>query len=343
MSVNTLLTTDPEIKPEVSPIQQLASYVETDLGRVQDLMQNRTDSHVPLIPKLAGHIITAGGKYFRALLTLATAKACGYRGDRHVELAACIEFIHNATLLHDDVIDESMRRRGVPSANAIWGDKASILVGDFLFSRAFELMVGGEDGSMDVLAILSQTASLLIEGEVQQLTLMNNTEMTQEVYLEIIRAKTARLFAASCEIGGVIAKCSPKQRQALADYGMNLGIAFQLVDDILDYQSNSETLGKDIGTDFREGKMTLPVIYAYALGSNKEQQFWQRTIAECKQEEEDFSEALAYLQQHDVFAKTSKLAEEFVRKAQYALVPFGKGQPWDLFAEVVASSVKRSY
>ncbi len=339
MSVNAIHATD-SIQ-DVSAMQQLVTYVESDLQKVQALMQDRMSSHVSLIPKLAGHIIMAGGKYFRALLTLATAKACGYQGDRHVELAACIEFIHNATLLHDDVIDESLRRRGVPSANAIWGDKASILVGDFLFSRAFELMVG--DGSMEVLAILSRTASLLIEGEVQQLTLMHDTAMTQDDYLDIIRAKTARLFAASCEIGGVIAKSPSEQCQALANYGMNLGIAFQLVDDILDYSSDSETLGKDIGVDFREGKMTLPVIYAYDLGNAAEKKFWQRTIGECEQEEGDFSQALIYMQKHDVFSKTSKLAEEFVVKAQNSLAPVGTGMPWSLLDAVVASSIKRSY
>ncbi len=341
MRVNTSRSAESDLEQTMTPMQQLVDYVGADLGTVQALMQERMSSHVSLIPKLAGHIITAGGKYFRALLTLATAKACGYQGDRHVELAACIEFIHNATLLHDDVIDESMLRRGAPSANAIWGDKASILVGDFLFTKAFELMVG--DGSMEVLAVLSRTASLLIEGEVQQLTLMHDTEMTQDDYLSIIRAKTARLFSASCEIGGVIAKCSDEQRQALVDYGMNLGIAFQLVDDILDYRSDSLTLGKDIGVDFREGKMTLPVIYAYRSGDEVEKQFWQRTIAQCEQEEEDFSQALVYMQSHDAFNKTGRLAEEFVSKAQDALAPLGKDQPWGLFGAVVASSVQRTY
>lgn len=340
MSLNTSRVAAADIKQAMTPMQQLVDYVDADLVEVQALMQERMSSHVSLIPKLAGHIIMAGGKYFRALLTLATAKACGYQGSRHIELAACIEFIHNATLLHDDVIDESMRRRGVPSANAIWGDKPCILVGDFLFTRAFELMVG--DGSMEVLAILSRTASLLIEGEVQQLTLMHDTEMTQKDYLEIILAKTARLFSASCEIGGVIAKCPDEQRQALADYGMNLGIAFQLVDDILDYQANPDALGKDIGVDFREGKMTLPVIYAYSAGNETEKQFWQRTMADGEQKEDDFLQALTYLQQHDVFNKTSKLAEEYVGKAQAALASFGGGMPWDLFDAVVVSSISRS-
>ncbi len=332
-------TSEASLDPQTNPLQLLADFVADDLQKTKELMDQKMASHVDLIPQLAGHIIKAGGKYLRAMLTLATAKAFGYTGHRHVELGACIEFIHNATLLHDDVIDESLRRRGQPSANAKWGDKASILVGDFLFSRSFELMVG--DGSMEILAILSRTASLLIEGEVQQLTWMNNTEMTSEIYLSIIRAKTARLFSASCEIGGVVASCSTTQRQALADYGINLGLAFQLVDDILDYVADSHTLGKNIGDDFREGKMTLPVIFAYEQSQGEERAFWQRTIGELQQTEQDFEQALTYLHRHDVFSKTRQLAQEFVAKAQLALEPLTENTKYSLFHDIVAFSLDR--
>ena len=226
------------------------------------------DSTVELIPQLAGHIVAAGGKRIRPMMTLAAARLCGYEGSRHIALAACVEFIHTATLLHDDVVDESDLRRGLASANAVWGNQASVLVGDFLFSRAFELMV--DDGCLQVLKVLSKASSVIAEGEVQQLTTSNNTDTGETAYLELKGSKTAKLFEAACRIGAIVAERPKVEEDALETFGMNLGITFQLVDDSLDYSAKQSTLGKTIGDDFKEGKITLPVILAFRRGDDKE-------------------------------------------------------------------------
>ena len=260
------------------------------------------DSPVALIPQLAAHIVAAGGKRLRPLLTLAAARLCGYpdpgttpssrhqHGARHIDLAACVEFIHTATLLHDDVVDESQLRRGLASANAVFGNKASVLVGDFLFARAFQLMV--DDGSLRVLAILSKAAATIAEGEVLQLVTQNDLSTTEARYLEVIQGKTAALFAAACQIGAVVASRPDREEAALAEYGMKLGIAFQLVDDALDYVADQATLGKTIGDDFREGKITLPVLAAFLAGDDLERAFWRRTIEQLQQTESDLDRAM---------------------------------------------------
>ena len=249
-------------------LSALVELVGDDLQACNRAIIARMDSPVTLIPQLAAHIVAAGGKRLRPLLTLASARLCGYPGPaggaRHVDLATCVEFIHTATLLHDDVVDESQLRRGLASANAIFGNKASVLVGDFLFARAFQLMV--EDGSLAVLGILSRAAATIAEGEVLQLQTQNDLTTTEDQYLEVIQGKTAALFAAACEVGAVIASRPAREQEALASFGMNLGIAFQLVDDALDYAANEATLGKTVGDDFREGKVTLPVLAAYQAG-----------------------------------------------------------------------------
>jgi octaprenyl-diphosphate synthase len=301
----------------VSGVDAMAQLVAEDLDRVNQTILERMHSPVALIPQLAGHIIAAGGKRLRPMLTLSSARLAGYRGERHTKLAACVEFIHTATLLHDDVVDESDLRRGLASANAVWGNKASVLVGDFLFSRAFELMV--EDGSLSVLAILSRASSVIAEGEVLQLITANDTDTTEDAYLEVIRSKTAALFAAACRVGAVVADRPKGDEEALDSYGLNLGIAFQLIDDMLDYSAKQATLGKAVGDDFREGKITLPVILAFRRGDEAERDFWRRTLERLDQHDGDLEHALALMEKHGTLAATVARARHYGAIARDAL------------------------
>ncbi len=299
----------------------LAALVRDDLQLCNRTIVARMDSPVALIPQLAAHIVAAGGKRLRPVLTLATARMCGYAGgERHINLAACVEFIHTATLLHDDVVDESQLRRGLASANAVFGNQASVLVGDFLFARAFQLMVA--DGSLRVLEILSAAAATIAEGEVLQLVTQNDLTTSEEQYLDVVRGKTAALFAAACEVGPVIADRPPAEQRALRDYGTHLGIAFQLVDDALDYAADQATLGKTVGDDFREGKITLPVLTAYAAGSEAERGFWRRTIEDSEQSDDDLAEALRLMQRHGAIRFTLDRAAHYVSLAKASLAPF---------------------
>jgi octaprenyl-diphosphate synthase len=260
-------------KPSLDPLSRL---LKSDLERVNRLIVQRMHSPVALIPQLAGHIVAGGGKRLRPMLTLGCARLCGYRGDRHVALAAAVEFIHTATLLHDDVVDASDLRRGRDTANALWGNKPAILVGDFLFSRAFELMVA--DGSLRILEILSRASAIIAEGEVMQLMTTSDTATTEAAYLSVIQAKTAELFAAASRIGAVLAERPPPEEEALDCFGRNLGTAFQLVDDMLDFSAHQAELGKSVGDDFRDGKVTLPILVAFARGDEEERAFWRRTL-----------------------------------------------------------------
>jgi octaprenyl-diphosphate synthase len=278
-------------------------------------------SDVELIPRLAAHLVAAGGKRLRPILTLATARMCGYSGGtRHVNLAACVEFIHTATLLHDDVVDESQLRRGLASANAVFGNQASVLVGDFLFSRAFQLMTA--DGSLHVLRILSDAAATIAEGEVLQLVTQNDLSTQEDRYLAVIQGKTAALFAAACQVGAVVANRSAADEAALAAYGSAIGMAFQLVDDALDYAADQRTLGKTVGDDFREGKITLPVLAAYHAGGEADQAFWRRTIEASEQTEADLEHALALMARTGAIETTMRRAAGYAAKAKEALAPF---------------------
>jgi octaprenyl-diphosphate synthase len=298
----------------------LVGLVQDDLEACNRAIVARMDSPVALIPQLAAHIVAAGGKRLRPLLTLAAARMCGYQGARHVELAACVEFIHTATLLHDDVVDESVLRRGLASANAVFGNKASVLVGDFLFARAFQLMV--QDGSLHVLSILSQAAATIAEGEVLQLVTQNDLSTTEDAYLAVVKGKTAALFAAACQVGAVVADRPLAEEQALSEYGMSLGIAFQLVDDALDYAADQAKLGKTVGDDFREGKITLPVLAAYAAGDEQERIFWRRTIETSEQSEADLDMAMALIDRHGAIRITLDRAAAFAETAKQSLAPF---------------------
>jgi octaprenyl-diphosphate synthase len=279
----------PEKCDASNALETLTNLMSEDIAAVNQLIMQRMESRVEVIPRLAGHIIASGGKRLRPLLTLACSRLCGYEGQRHQKLAASVEFIHTATLLHDDVIDESVLRRGSPSANALFGNEASVLVGDFLFSRAFELMV--EDGSIDVLDVLSHASAVISEGEILQLITTNDSATSEQAYLEIVRDKTAELFAAACRIGAIVAGRSASEEEALRTFGLNLGIAFQIVDDVLDYSAKQGRLGKTVGDDFREGKMTLPVILAIHRGNDAERAFWKRTMDEDFQRDGDFAHA----------------------------------------------------
>ncbi|MFZ4406208.1 MAG: polyprenyl synthetase family protein [Paracraurococcus sp.] len=318
----------------------LTTLVRDDLEACNRLIVARMHSPVALIPQLAAHIVAAGGKRLRPLLTLAAARLCGYRGGRHVALAACVEFIHTATLLHDDVVDESALRRGQASANALWGNKPSVLVGDFLFARAFELMV--EDGSLTVLAILSAASATIAEGEVLQLVTQNDTTTTEAQYLQVIEGKTAALFAAATRIGAIVADRPAAEAEALDTYGRTLGTAFQLVDDALDYAAEEEQLGKTVGDDFREGKITLPVLLAFERGTEAEREFWRRTLELREQGPDDLAEAQRLIARHGALHDTVERARLYGDKALAALADFPDGPERRALAGIVEFCIARA-
>ncbi len=327
-----------DLKPSLDTLSEL---IADDLKAVNKLIIQRMASPVEMIPELAGHIIAAGGKRMRPMLTLAAARMCGYSGDRHLALAACVEFIHTATLLHDDVVDESNLRRGLASANTLWGNQASVLVGDFLFSRSFELMV--EDGSLHVLGILSNASAIIAEGEVMQLITTNDTETGETAYLNVIKAKTAKLFAAACRIGAVVADRPPVEEEALDTFGMNLGIAFQIIDDVLDYSAKQGTLGKSIGDDFKEGKITLPVILAFHRGDDEDRLFWRRTLEDQKQSEGDLEHAIHLMGKHQALEDSVERARHYGAIARDALGIFDQGPHQKAFMELIDFCIERAY
>ena len=302
--------------PEPS-IERLNALVRADLERVNSQIIARTGSEVTMIPEVANHLISSGGKRLRPMLTLATSALTGYRGDGHVKLAASVEFMHTATLLHDDVVDASEMRRGKLAARMLWGNEASVLVGDFLLGQAFKMMV--EVGSLRALDILSAAAVTIAEGEVMQLAAAKNLDTTEDAYLGVIRAKTAELFAAACEVGPVLADRAKAEQAACRSFGMNLGIAFQLVDDALDYAGREAQLGKTVGDDFREGKITLPVILAFLRGRTIEREFWKRTIEKLDQRDGDLEQAKILIDRHGALADTLERARHYGAMARDAL------------------------
>lgn len=333
----------PDLPPSSSvppgPLQKLADLLHGDMKQVNVMILENMDSGVPLIPQLAGYLIAAGGKRIRPLLTLASASLFAPPDRRTYILAAAVEFIHSATLLHDDVVDVSRERRGRESANEIFGNKSSVLVGDYLFSRAFQLMVRTE--SLEVLRILSQASAVIAEGEVMQLSTTNNLETSRTQYLQVIKAKTAALFAAACEAGAVAAGADKDAQKALAAYGMALGIAFQIADDTLDYAADRETLGKTIGDDFREGKMTAPVLFALEGADESERAFWQRTLGGLDQTESDLPEAMKLIAARGALRKSMDYALEFVAAAQAALAPLPAGETKTLLYDMADYVVRR--
>jgi octaprenyl-diphosphate synthase len=319
----------------------IRAIVDGELDEVNRIILDRMQSEVALIPELARHIIAAGGKRVRPILTLLAARLCGYRGVRQLGLAACVEFIHTATLLHDDVVDDSGLRRGSATANAVWGNKAPVLVGDFLFSRAFQLMVA--DGSLRVLDILASASAVIAEGEVLQLATSNDTATTEQAYLEVIRAKTAALFRAACQIGAVVADRPAVEETALAAYGDNLGIAFQLIDDALDYSARQALLGKSVGDDFREGKITLPVLLAFGRGNENERAFWRRALENLDQREGDLEHAQAVIARHGTIEATVARAEAYAQRARQSLAIFPYSRAKQALLDLLDFCTDRAY
>lgn len=330
-------------KPAGGPnaLETMSALVADDMKAVNRLIVERMASPVEMIPQLAGHLVNAGGKRMRPMLTLAAARMCGHDGMRHVTLATAVEFIHTATLLHDDVVDESNQRRGQVSANELFGNQASVLVGDFLFSRAFELMV--EDGALKVLGILSHASSVIAEGEVLQLMTTNDTETSEAAYLDVIRSKTAQLFAAACRIGAVVSGRPGVEEDALENYGMNLGIAFQLIDDVLDYSAKQAKLGKDIGDDFKEGKISLPVILAFRRGDDEERAFWRRTLEDLDQNDGDFEHALKLMDKHSTLDDSVERARHYGGMARDSLGIFKDSPYKKAFLDLIDFCIDREY
>jgi octaprenyl-diphosphate synthase len=306
------------VKKAATPQDALSAALAEDMAAVNRLIRERMASeHAPRIPEVTAHLVEAGGKRLRPLLTLAAARMLGYAGDDHVKLAATVEFIHTATLLHDDVVDESQRRRGRPTANLLWDNKSSVLVGDYLFSRSFQLMV--ETGSLRVLDILANASATIAEGEVLQLTAAQDLRTDEAIYLQVIRGKTAALFAAATEVGGVIAGADDAVVAALRDYGDALGIAFQIVDDMLDYGGSDTVIGKNTGDDFRERKLTLPLIKAVAKATPEERAFWVRVIEKGDQQAGDLAQAMVILQRHAAISACRDEALAWTSRAKAAL------------------------
>jgi octaprenyl-diphosphate synthase len=336
-----MLTTDTRTTADISPVERLHALVAGDMAATDRLIHERMGSGVVLIPDLARHLIDSGGKRMRPLLTLAAARMGGYSGTGHVKLAAAVEFIHTATLLHDDVVDESSLRRGKVSANIVWGNKPSVLVGDFLFSRAFQLMV--ETGSLTVLDILAGASAIIAEGEVMQLKSANNLGVTEEDYLRVVSAKTAALFSAAAESGAIIAEQDDEQIAAMRDYGQYLGIAFQLVDDALDYSGRQALMGKSVGDDFREAKVTLPVILAVARATDAARKFWQRAIETGPQSESDLDRAITLVEETGAISETMARARRYADQARKALAPLPSGEIRSVLGDIADFCVERSY
>ncbi len=325
-------------EPSIDPLVDLVS---ADMDRVNATIISRTGSEVTMIPEVANHLITSGGKRLRPMLTLALSRLVGYAGDGHIKLAAAVEFMHTATLLHDDVVDQSELRRGRLAARMLWGNEASVLVGDFLLGQAFKMMV--EVGSLKALEILSAAAAVIAEGEVMQLAAAKNTSTTEDEYIAVIRAKTAELFAAACEVGPAISARQKAEQAASRSFGMNLGITFQLVDDALDYGGAAARLGKNIGDDFREGKITLPVVLAFRRGSDAEREFWRRTLERGETAEADLDHAIGLMAKHRAIEDTIGRAHHYGAIARDALALFPDSKMKSALAETVEFCIARTH
>ena len=321
-------------------VDDLQLYFAQDMQAVDKLINSYiTSNATAVISELSNHLINAGGKRLRPLLTLAASDLCNYRGASHIKLAAAIEFIHTATLLHDDVVDESFQRRGKPTANILWDNQSSVLVGDYLFSKSFQLMV--ETDSLKVLSILADASSTISEGEILQLSAVKNIKTDESAYFKIIEGKTAALFAAATEVGAVISNVEDKEADALANFGKALGISFQITDDLLDYVGSEEVLGKNIGDDFKEGKVTLPLIKAISKSSKEEKRFWKEVINKGMQKSSDLEHALLLMRQHNVFDETRSEAIKWSKKARNYLDIFPESKTKVILQELTYFVVER--
>lgn len=328
-------------KSSESGLERLVSLVAEDMNRVNQTILSRTGSEVAMIPEVANHLISSGGKRLRPMLVLAGAGLVNYRGDGHIKLAAAVEFMHTATLLHDDVVDQSDMRRGKLAARMLWGNEASVLVGDFLLGQAFRMMV--EVGSLACLDVLSVAATVIAEGEVMQLSAAKDTETTEDAYLAVIRAKTAELFAAAAEVGPTVAQRPKAEIEACRAYGMNLGIAFQLIDDALDYGGQSAKLGKNVGDDFREGKITLPVVLSFRRGSESERAFWKKVLERGEIAEGDLEFALGLMKKHRALEDTVERARHYGAMACDALGIFADSPAKTAMLDAVAFCISRAH
>lgn len=328
-----------ESKNKQASVKPLVDLTQPDMERVNRLILSKAGSDVQMIPEVANHLISSGGKRLRPMLTLASAAMFGYEGEGHIKLATSVEFLHTATLLHDDVVDESDLRRGKSTARTIWGNQASVLVGDFLLGQAFRMMV--EVGSLDALDVLSTASAVIAEGEVLQLSVAKKMETTEDDYLSVIRAKTAALFAAAAEVGPIIANTDRSTRNALKSYGMNLGLAFQLVDDALDYGGKAADLGKNVGDDFREGKITLPIILAWRRGTNEERAFWRQAIENGETGDDNLEKALHLINRYGGLTDTIARAEHYGAIARDALAPLPDGAHKEALVEVIDFCIGR--
>jgi octaprenyl-diphosphate synthase len=341
MGVGVVVPLEESKKKAVASIEPLVGLTHGDMQRVNELILSRAGSDVSMIPEVAHHLIESGGKRLRPMLTLAAARMSGYHGDSHVRLAASVEFMHTATLLHDDVVDESELRRGKAAARMVWGNQASVLVGDFLLGQAFKMKV--EVGSLEALAILSDAAAVIAEGEVMQLSAAKNMATTEDEYLAVVKAKTAALFSAAAEVGPVIAGSGRSECAAFRSYGTNLGLAFQLIDDALDYGGTSAELGKRVGDDFREGKITLPVVLAYRRGSNDDREFWRRALEKGEIRDGDLDHAVGLMRSHRAIDDTVERARYFGSVARDALAPFPASPHKEALLEAVDFCISRAY
>ena len=321
---------------------ELKNLLNGKLKKVDEVIQQKLKSDVDLIKQMSNHHLNSGGKKLRALLTLESAKLTGYKDDdRDINLAACVELIHSATLLHDDVIDESELRRGVKTTNSIWGNQSSILVGDYLLSRCFEIMV--EDGDLEVLKLLSSTSAKIAQGEVLQLQHKGEADLLEETYIEIINLKTASLFSAATKTGACLSGSKEKEKKALESYGRNLGLAFQIADDALDYYAKEKLFGKEIGKDFFEGKVTLPLITIFQKGNEEEKNFLTEIMKKEKRTEEDFSETLALIYKYKAVEATFKKAEYFVNVSYDALAIFPDNEDKRILQNLTSFSLNRNF
>ena len=327
--------------PGAGSLERLNRLMAADMERVNATILTRTGSEVTMIPEVANHLISSGGKRLRPMLTLAMARLCGYSGDGHIKLAAAVEFMHTATLLHDDVVDESDMRRGKAAARMLWGNEASVLVGDFLLGQAFKMMV--EVGNLPALDILSNAAAVIAEGEVMQLGAAKNTATTEDEYMAVIRAKTAELFAAACEVGPALAVRQKAEQAACRSFGMNLGIAFQLIDDALDYGGKSAKLGKNVGDDFREGKITLPVVLSFRRGSESERTFWNERLTQGEIRDGDLDHAIALMTKHNAIEDTVGRARHYGAIATDALALVPPSEIKTALEEAVEFCIARAY
>ncbi len=327
------------LRQDAASIDGLLEITRSDMSRVNELILAKAGSNVEMIPEIANHLISSGGKRLRPMMTLAAAQLFGYEGDGHVKLAMAVEFMHTATLLHDDVVDESALRRGKSTARMIWGNQASVLVGDYLLGQAFRVMV--DVGSLEALDVLSSAASVIAEGEVMQLGAAKNLETSEDDYLAVINAKTAALFAAAAEVGPIIANASTADRRALRSYGVNLGLAFQLVDDALDYGGNAADLGKNTGDDLREGKVTLPVILSFRRGTSDERAFWKRAIENAESDDAALERARSLMLKHGAIGDTTARARHFGEIARAALGPLRDSAQKRALVDVIDFCISR--